>query len=250
MLKLYQFAFSHFCEKACWALDYKQQPFDTVNLLPGLHVLWSRRLAAGTSLPILWDGAYIVQDSSAIIDYLEQRWPQPALTPVAPELAAQAREWEHWLGEEIGVPLRLWFYRHVLPQRRYAMAFLLRGASGGQVLVFQALFGLIRQAMYYKMHITSRSAAAALPQLERALDKLEAALQGRDYLVGDAFSRADLTAAALLWPMLPWEGDEAAMQARLPAVVWQWRQSFVQRPLYGWLQRIYRQHRPVSCIQP
>lgn len=250
MLKLYQFAFSHFCEKACWALDYKQQPFDMVNLLPGLHVLWSRRLAAGTSLPILWDGAYIVQDSSAIIDYLEQRWPQPALTPSAPDLAMQAREWEHWLGEEIGVPLRLWFYRHVLAQRHYAMAFLLRGASRRQGLLLRCLFPLIRPAMYHKMKINHANAAAARLQLEQALDKLEAAVQGRDYLVGDAFSRADLTAAALLWPLLPWEGDEAAMQARLPEVVWQWRQGFVQRPLYAWLQRIYRQHRPASCIQP
>jgi glutathione S-transferase len=250
MLKLYQFPFSHFCEKACWALDAKQQPYQVVNLLPALHLLWSRRMARASSLPILRDGAYIVQDSSAIIDYLDLRWPQHGLTPAEEAQARQAREWEHWLGEEVGVPLRLWFYSHVLRQRQYAMAFLLRGASRGQGLVFQALFGLIRHAMFYKMRINPRSAATALPQLERALDTLEAALQGRDYLVGEAFSRADLTAASLLWPMLPWDGDEAVMQTRMPAVVWQWRQDFVQRPLYAWLQRIYRQHRPASCIQP
>jgi len=250
MLALYQFPFSHFCEKACWALDHKQQPYQVKNLLPGLHLLWSKRLASASSLPILRDGLYIVQDSAAIIDYLEQRWPQLALTPADPQLAIQAREWEQWLGNEIGVPLRLWFYSHVLRQRRYAMAFLLRGAPRVQGWVFQACFPLIRPAMYYKMQINPANAAAALPQLEQALDKLETALQGRDYLVGEAFSRADLTAASLLWPLLPWEGDEAAMQARLPAVVWQWRQDFVQRPLYDWLQGIYRQHRPASCIRP
>ena len=250
MLKLYQFPFSHFCEKACWALDVKQQPYHVVNLLPALHLAWSRRMASASSLPILRDGPYIVQDSAAIIDYLELRWPHPALTPLDPACAAQACEWERWLGQEIGVPLRLWFYYHVLPQRDCAMSFLLRGASRGQGLVFQALFGLIRHAMLYKMRINPQSAAAALPQLERALDTLEAALQGRDYLVGDAFSRADLTAASLLWPMLPWNGDETAMQACLPEVIRQWRQDFVRRPLYGWLQRTYRLHRPVSCVQP
>ncbi|NWK77439.1 glutathione S-transferase family protein [Aquitalea sp. LB_tupeE] len=250
MLTLYQFPFSHFCEKACWALDLKQQPYRVVNLLPALHLLWSRRMASASSLPILRDGAYIVQDSSAIIDFLDLRWPQLGLTPTEPALAGQAREWERWLGEEIGVPLRLWFYSHVLRQRQYAMAFLLRGASRGQGLVFQALFGLIRHAMFYKMQINPHSAAAALPQLERALDTLEAALHGRDYLVGNAFSRADLTAAALLWPMLPWNGDEAAMRDCLPDAVGQWRQGLVQRPLYGWLQRTYHLHRPASCIQP
>ena len=249
MLTLYQFPFSHFCEKACWALDLKQQPYRVVNLLPALHLLWSRRMANASSLPILRDGAYIVQDSSAIIDYLDLRWPQHGLTPAEQALAGQAREWERWLGEEIGVPLRLWFYSHVLHQRRYAMAFLLRGASPGQGLVFQALFGLIRHAMFYKMRINPHSAAAALPQLECALDTLEAALHERDYLVGNAFSRADLTAAALLWPMLPWNGDEAAMQACLPDVVGQWRQGFTQRPLYDWLQRMYCLHRADSCIQ-
>jgi glutathione S-transferase len=153
MLTLYQFSFSHFCEKACWALDLKQQPYRVVNLLPALHLAWSRRMASVSSLPILRDGPYIVQDSSAIIDYLDQRWPQHGLTPTDVNLARQAREWEQWLGDEIGVPLRLWFYSHVLRQRQYAMAFLLRGASRGQGLVFQALFGLIRHAMFYKMRI-------------------------------------------------------------------------------------------------
>jgi glutathione S-transferase len=93
---------------------------------------------------------------------------------------------------------------------------LLRGASRGQGVVFQALFGLIRHAMFYKMRINPHSAVAALPQLERALDTLEAALHGRDYLVGDAFSRADLTAASLLWPMLPWNGDERRCRLACP----------------------------------
>ncbi|WP_158604646.1 hypothetical protein [Aquitalea palustris] len=50
--------------------------------------------------------------------HLQQRWPQPALTPSARDLAMQAREREHRQAEEIGVALRLWFYSHVLRQRR------------------------------------------------------------------------------------------------------------------------------------
>jgi glutathione S-transferase len=37
MITLYQFQFSHFCEKARWALDYKDLPYTCKNLLPGLH---------------------------------------------------------------------------------------------------------------------------------------------------------------------------------------------------------------------
>ena len=38
MIKLYQFACSHLCEKARWALEYKRVAYQPVNLLPGLHL--------------------------------------------------------------------------------------------------------------------------------------------------------------------------------------------------------------------
>ena len=49
----------------------------------------------------------------------------------------------------------------------------------------------------------SRARATVL----EGIDRLESTLDGRDYLFGDAFSVADLTAASLLYPMvLPPEG--------------------------------------------
>lgn len=38
MLTLYQFPISHYCEKIRWALDFKQLKYNTVNLLPALHI--------------------------------------------------------------------------------------------------------------------------------------------------------------------------------------------------------------------
>jgi glutathione S-transferase len=35
MITLYQFQFSHYCEKARWALDYKGLAYAPKNLLPG-----------------------------------------------------------------------------------------------------------------------------------------------------------------------------------------------------------------------
>ena len=50
-LVLYQFPISHFCEKARWALDYKGLDYTTKNLLPGLHVKTTKKLAARSSVP-------------------------------------------------------------------------------------------------------------------------------------------------------------------------------------------------------
>lgn len=44
MMKLYQFTFSHYCEKARWALEYKGIAYQPVNLLPGSHLRTMQKL--------------------------------------------------------------------------------------------------------------------------------------------------------------------------------------------------------------
>jgi glutathione S-transferase len=129
MIQLYQFPFSPFCEKARWALDYRSIAYRTVNLLPGFHFRRLAKLAPKTCVPVLRDGGTIVQDSSAIIDYLDTRYPNAALTPCDPNAAREALEWEEYFDEQIGVTLRLWFYYHTLPERHFALSFLLEGAA-------------------------------------------------------------------------------------------------------------------------
>ena len=60
-LTLYQFPISHYCEEARWALDWKGLEYRRVNLLPGLHLARSRKMAARTSVPILVSADTIVQ---------------------------------------------------------------------------------------------------------------------------------------------------------------------------------------------
>jgi glutathione S-transferase len=110
MIALYQFQFSHFCEKARWALDYKCLPHVRKNLLPGLHMRVARKLAPRNCLPILVDNGTVVQDSTSIITFLDEKYPDRPLTPRDAREAKEALEWEEYLDDEIGVPLRLWFY--------------------------------------------------------------------------------------------------------------------------------------------
>ncbi|HKX12345.1 MAG TPA: glutathione S-transferase N-terminal domain-containing protein, partial [bacterium] len=41
---LYQFPISHYCEKARWALAFKEIPYRIVNLAPGLHFRRTRNM--------------------------------------------------------------------------------------------------------------------------------------------------------------------------------------------------------------
>jgi glutathione S-transferase len=153
MIELYQFSFSHYCEKARWALDYKGITYSTINLLPGLHFRRLAKFAPKSSVPVLRDGETVVQDSSAIIDYLDVKNANPALTPPDPKAAREALDWEEYCDEQIGANLRLWFYYHTLPERRIALYFLLQGAAWHKKPLFVLAYPKVRRGMVRSMNI-------------------------------------------------------------------------------------------------
>src|SRR5687767_15642106 len=147
MLELYDFRFSHYSEKARWALDFKGIPYTPRHLLPGFHMRTARKLAPRSCLPILKAHDAVIQDSTEIINFLERTFPDRSLTPPDPDDANEAMEWEEYLDEEIGVTLRLWFYYHVLPNRDRAIKFMSQDAPWLQRWLFAFSVVLIRRAM-------------------------------------------------------------------------------------------------------
>jgi glutathione S-transferase len=81
MFELYDFTFSHYSEKARWALDFKGVPYTPRHLLPGFHMRTARKLAPRSSIPILKTDSAVIQGSTEIIDFLEQTFPDRSLTP-------------------------------------------------------------------------------------------------------------------------------------------------------------------------
>lgn len=243
MATLHQFQFSHFCEKARWALDYKGVPFAPRNLLPGLHLRPARKIAPSTSLPILVDGDRVVQDSTAILDYLDERYPLPPLTPLDAAEAEAARRWEETLDEEVGVTLRLWFYFHTLPRRGLALGFLSGGAPWWGRPALALMYPKLRVLMSQRMDIHAESAARSMERLLAAFDRLDEILATRSFLVGDRFSRADLTACALLAPLCAPGRSENELAAAFPAEVIAFRDQQKKRPYFRWVDKIYREYR-------
>lgn len=95
MLKLYTFTISHFSEKARWGLDFAGLDFTEKALLPGPHLVVTRRLAPRSEVPILVDDRRVVQGSGAILDYLAQERGAAVLAPpagLADPLAAIERD--------------------------------------------------------------------------------------------------------------------------------------------------------------
>ncbi len=241
MLTLYQFTFSHFCEKARWALDYKGLPYTPRNLLPGLHRRVVMRLAQRSSVPLLIDNGEIIQGSSEIIDYLDSKYPEYPLTPPDRSLARESREWEAYLDEEIGVPMRLWGYYHLLPDRRRALQTMLHGAPWHARLYFPLMFPKVRERMSHYLKINTASARKAEARVLAALARLDDAIATRPYLAGGQFTRADLTACSLLSVLCL--SDDAAPANALPPAMVEIADAHRSRPYSQWVRRMYAEHR-------
>jgi len=76
-----------------------------------------------------------------------------------------------------------------------------------------------------------------------ALGKLDDAVKERRFLVGDRFSRADLTACALLRRHCAAGKSSAEIAAAVPAPVYALRDAHKARPFVSWVRETYRSHR-------
>jgi len=91
------------------------------------------------------------------------------------------------------------------------------------------------------MGITDDGAARSLDRFEAGFDRLEREIGPSGYLVGDGFSVADLTAAALFYPLvLPPRGPELGDP---PDGFQRFREPLEDRPGYQWVAEMFRAYR-------
>lgn len=206
MIKLYQFPISHYCEKVRWTLDYKGIEYEKVNLLPGLHIKTTTKLAKNSSVPLLIDGAQKIQNSYDIITYLEEKYPQKSLTPKNLEDQKKAIEWEQYLDKELGVDVRCVCYHILLDHPDVVIPFFTHEGPWYGKLLLKFGFKKLQSKMRYFMKINEKTAQKSYERMKLAIDKIYNHLQNHEFLAGDKFSRADIAAASLLAPLTQPEG--------------------------------------------
>jgi glutathione S-transferase len=244
---LWHISISHYSEKARWTLDYKRVPHHRRAIPGGFHMVAALVLTrgAGYTFPILVLDGEAISDSTAIIGALERHHPEPALYPEDPAERRRALDLEDHFDEELGPPIRLLGWHEMVRDRERLAGlmdqFLPPDARGTQVARdASARFASAFTAMRYGVK-SEEAAENARRKVLEALDRLETELDGNEYLVGDRFSVADLTAAALFYPLvLPPEGPDLGD----PPVGFQsFREPLQDRPGYRWVEEMYRRHR-------
>jgi glutathione S-transferase len=96
---------------------------------------------------------------------------------------------------------------------------------------------------------SSDAADTARQKIMAAIDLLEAELGERAYLAGDRFTVADLTAAALLYPIVrPPEAPHVT--DRMPEPFERFRDTLRERRGYRWVNQIFQRHRHTQPLTP
>lgn len=165
-MRLYWHPFSIFPRRVRIATREKGIMCEEIEVdLPGgaTRAAAFRRLNPFGHVPVLEDDGLVIYESVAILEYLEERHPAPALLP--PDAAGRARSRQLMLasGDYFAAPLKRWLSRLFTPEPTWDRA----------------------------------DQERAVVELGEHLDVLEPILTGRDYLIG-AFSLADVAYAPLV----------------------------------------------------
>ena len=213
---LWQIRMSHYSEKARWALDYKGVEHERRAPPPGAHMLVALTLTRGRhkTFPVLQLDGENIGDSTGIIEALERRYPEPGLYPEDDEERRRALELEDWFDEELRPHIRLLVFHEATRSTFVGLRYGVKSAEAAEL---------------------------ARGKVLAALERLEAELDGNEYLVGDRYSVADLTAAALFYPLvLPPEGP---LLPDPPEGFESFRAPLAERAGYRWVEEMFRRHR-------
>lgn len=240
-MELLEFTLSHFCEKARWILDYKGIPYRVVTLVPGQHLLTMRRLGLRRNwVPVLRDGANVLQGSAEVMDHADRIAPTPALMPESDEGRALVAR----IDRDAGEALRAILY-HVLI--RDAPRDVLRlWAQDGPWWASPALriaFPLMSSKLRQLYHLNPTYVADEERRFDAIFQQLDARVQRAPYLDGDRFSLTDLTAAALLAPLCRPPGHRVQWPAELPPDLRDFEARYSGSRLWRWVHEMYRLHR-------
>ncbi len=244
-ITLWHVPISHYSEKARWALDVKRIPHTRRRLLGGTHPAMTYLLTRGEhqTVPVMTVDGRGIGDSTAVIAELEARFPDPALYPADPAKRARALELEEFFDEELGPYIRRWAY-HLITRDPESVAEL---AFNQMPWVTPAQLPVATRTLSYFLDLRFRvrseeRAQRAEEKVMAALDRLESELGDGDFLVGDTFTVADLTAASLLYPLaLPPEGP---WQPKHLPEAWLARMDAARdRRGVRWVSEIYARHR-------
>jgi glutathione S-transferase len=223
---LYDLTDSPFCMKARICLQLKGVPFRRVTRTVD-RVAEVRRLNPLGKVPVLVHGDDVVVDSSAIVRWLEDRYPEPALLPADPAARAYCDLIEEWADEALYFVMG--GFKWLNPRNRAAaLASTMEELGGGLLRPLYARLHVRQMSRRYRAWGYGPDALDVLQQRMRDnLATLETLLDQRAFLLGRQGTVADVAVfAQLVWLR---GFDEVRLLDDVPRVA-RWLERMEQNP--------------------
>jgi glutathione S-transferase len=195
--RLLTIPFSHYCEKARWALDWAGVDYVEDAYLPGLHFSATKRVG-GSSVPVLVTSDRVLSDSAQIVAYADDAAPRARkLYPDDPEERRQVAEIEAISNDKMGVATRVLAYHYMLGTPSRLLDAVRPGLTPWQARSFGVVMRLLRPLIRKRYRVGEAGATWALETVRRTFHDLGERLGPREWLVGDHLTAADITFASL-----------------------------------------------------
>ena len=212
-MKLIQIPFSHNCVKVRVALGLKRIPYEIQNIAPMDRAPVVRASGQGL-VPVLLDGERAISDSTAILLYLEERYPDPPLVPSDPVVRAECLVLEDWADQAFMAMSRRIAYGTVLsrPGRLGTMFF--PSDSGASRWLKERI---ARRRVTERFGLSAARHAKDVAEAKRLAALAVARLGGRPWLQEQGPTIADVALAAMSAPLAadPEAREDPAVEALL-----------------------------------
>lgn len=150
---------------------------------------WYRNLNRRAVVPTLIDSNMVITESNVILEYLDERFPQPSLSPEDPFSRAQMRIWIKKLDEDIHDSCAAIITFGLAFRHQY----LQRGEQGKQMLErIPNIFKRERRRDVIEKGVKSQHFRIAVQRLVQLLGEMEETLSRHQWLASDAYSLADV----------------------------------------------------------
>ena len=195
----YRVPISHFCEKIHWALDYKGVPYRPISVNP-LTRKELEQLTDGQQVPVIRHGDQVVCDSSEIVRYLDDTFPQHPLVPEKEPGRKECLEIERIADEEMAPAVRRVAYEALFEDKE-VFARLMLPKKGMVCLLNPLRSRMIMSMLKWHFGITRKRLTDDKFSLAQLLNELQTRLDGRPYFVGESLTIADIAVASLMNPL-------------------------------------------------
>ncbi len=255
-MELLTIPFSHYNERARWALQHHGVVAHERRYLPMMHMGPVRRTVppeqrapdktgSGLSTPVLvLDDGTVINDSSRIVQWADETHGTEDTTLYPASLRDDILAFEQRLHDDLGPDTRFLAYWFVLADAPAFAELVKHNVGWWQRAAFAVGSPAAKAGMRKRFGLTPTRYEKVRGRVEAAADELSETLGEKAYYFGDRFTAADLTAATMLAPTLvPLPGYGAHMpqpRGEYGAM----REQLLSTPAGAHAMRMFEAHRP------